>query len=582
LSRRPAPGALVLGALGALAGAVAAAFPGPSNQAGREGTSPAAPASPGVVFTDVTEAVGIGFRHQNSPTSGKYLIETMGGGVALLDYDGDGRLDVFFTNGARLEDPLAPGRRPDKSEPRYWNRLYRQRPDGTFEDGTEKAGLGGAAQAGYGMGVAVGDYDNDGDADLYVTNYGPNTLYRNDGDGTFTDVTARAGVAASGWSASAGFFDMDNDGHLDLFVTRYLEWTFADNRYCGEKKPGYRAYCHPDNFAGVSNVLYHNDGDGTFTDVSAKAGVADARGKGLGVAFADYDADGFTDVYVANDSVQSFLYRNQGGRAFSEVGLLLGVGFNEDGKTFAGMGVDFADYDNDGKPDIVVTNLSNERYRLFRQGGDGSFQDVTLASGVGAATFLYSGWSTRFLDYDNDGWKDLFVAQGHVMDTIEKTAPNLRYAQPLLLLRNESGRFARAAAGAPLDEVRPARGAAFGDLDDDGDVDVVVSSVGERALVLRNDGGNQGRWLGIRTVGRRSNRDGIGCRVTVVPAGGTPQFFTTNTAVGYLSASDPRLLVGLGPAARASRVEVRWPSGAVSELRDVAAGQTLVVREPAS
>jgi hypothetical protein len=536
---------------------------------------------PQVVFTDVTEAVGIDFKHESSATSNKYLIETMGGGVALLDYDADGRLDVFFTNGARLADPMPPAQRPDKSDPRFWNRLFRQNANGTFSDVTAKAGLSGMPQNAYGMGAAVGDYDNDGLPDLYVTNYGRNTLYHNNRDGTFKDVTAKAGVAASGWSASAGFFDVDNDGRLDLFVTRYLDWTFENNRYCGEKKPGYRAYCHPDNFAGVANVLFHNDGDGTFTDVSAKAGIADPRGKGLGVAFADYDGDGFTDVYVANDSVQSFLYRNQGDGTLTEVGLLLGVGFNEDGKTFAGMGVDFADYDNDGKPDIVVTNLSNERYRLFRQGGDASFQDVTHASGLGAATFLFSGWSTHFLDYDNDGWKDLFVAQGHVMDTIEKTAPNLSYEQPLLLLRNESGRFVRSAAGEALQKDWPARGAAFGDLDNDGDVDVVVSSVGERALVLRNDGGNLKSWLGIRTVGRASNRDGIGCRVKVVSEAGSTQYFTVNTAVGYLSATDPRLRVGLGGAARARLVEVRWPSGVVQELRDVPAGQVLVASEPA-
>ncbi len=453
-------------------------------------------------FTDITQAVGIDFKHENSATPNKYLLETMGGGVALFDYDNDGRLDVFFTNGARIDDLMPPGTAPDKSERKFWNRLYRQNADGTFADVTEKAGLTGMPQNRYGMGAAVGDYDNDGFADLYVTGYGGNTQY-------------------------------------------------------------------------------HNNGDGTFKDVSSRAGIAEARGKGLGVAFADYDRDGFTDVYVANDSVQSFLFHNNGNGTFTEVGLLLGVGYNEDGKTFAGMGVDFADYDNDGRPDLLVTDLSNERYRLFRQGGDGSFQDVSNSSGLGAATLLFSGWSTRFFDYDNDGWKDLFVAQGHVMDTIEKTAPNLSYLQPPLLLRNESGRLVRAVPGDVFQKAWAGRGAAFGDLDNDGDVDVVVSNLGQRPLVLRNDGGNRGNWLGIRTVGRTSNRDGIGCQVKVVSASGKAQYFTVNPAVGYLSASDKRLLVGLGRASAAKLVEIRWPSGVVQKLEDVAAGQTLTAIEPA-
>src|SRR4051812_14041992 len=541
----------------------------------------AAPA-PEVRFADVTAAVGLTFTHANSATSNKYLIETMGGGVALLDYDHDGRLDVFFVNGARLQDPMPAGKQPDKRDAAFWNRLYRQRPDGTLVDVTEAAGLTGRDQTAYGMGVAAADYDNDGDTDLYVTGYGANTLYRNNGDGTFTDVTQRAGVGGGGWSASAGFFDYDNDGALDLFVTRYVDWTFATNGRCGEQRPGYRAYCHPDNYRGVANLLFHNNGDGTFADVSAKAGIADANGKGLGVAFADYDDDGFIDVYVANDSVQSFLYHNLQGRGFEEVGLLAGVGFTDDGKTFAGMGVDFADYDNDGRPDLIVTDLSNERYRLYRQNEDHSFRDATHVSGVGGVTLPYSGWGTRFLDYDNDGWKDLFVAQGHVMDTIEKTAPNLRYKQPPLLLRNESGRFVRVTPGPAFEQDRAGRGAAFGDLDDDGDLDIVLGTVGEPAMVLRNEGGASRHWLRIVAAGTRSNRDGIGCRVKVVSASGLAQHFTISTAAGYLSASDKRLLVGLGDDASARLVEVRWPSGAVQTFDEVPAGTTLVATEPAT
>src|SRR5437016_704783 len=541
----------------------------------------AATPAPEVQFSDVTQAFGIAFQHENSATSNKYLIETMGGGVALLDYDNDGRLDVFFTNGAKIDDPMPSGKMPDKSDRKFWNRLYHQNADGTFTDVTEKAGLTGAQQNYYAMGVAVGDYDNDGYEDIYVTGFGGNTLYHNNGNGTFTDVTKTAGVAAGGWSASAGFFDYDNDGKLDLFVTRYVDWTFKTNRYCGEKKPGYRAYCHPDNYEGGTNILYRNNGDGTFTDVSEKAGIAKPNGKGLGVAFADYDDDGFTDIFVANDSVQSFLYHNNGNGTFTEVGLLTGVGYNEDGKTFAGMGTDFSDFDNDGHPDIVVTDLSNERYMLFRNNRDGTFRDVTNQSGVGSATLSFSGWSTHLFDYDNDGWKDLFVAQGHVMDTIEQTSPNLKYLEPLLLLRNDSGHFVRVLAGAVFQKEWAGRGAAFGDIDNDGDIDVVVSNVGQRAYLLRNDGGNRRNWLGVQTIGRKSNRDGIGCRVKVLTTSGLAQYFTVNTAMGYLSASDKRLIVGLGGDSTAKLVEIRWPSGVVQRFENVKAGQMLNAIEPA-
>ena len=534
-----------------------------------------------VQFVDITRASGIDFEHKSSATSNKYLLETMGGGVALLDYDNDGRLDVFLTNGAKIDDPMPDGKLPDKSDPAFWNRLYQQTSSGTFVDVTQKAGLSGALQNAYGMGTAVGDYDNDGFEDIYVTNYGGNTLYRNNGDGTFKDVTERAGVRAGGWSTSAGFFDYDNDGKLDLFVARYVDWDFSKNRYCGEKKEGYRAYCHPDNFEPVTNILYHNQGDGTFTDASSKSRFGASSGKGLGVAFADYDDDGFVDVYVANDSVQSFLFHNNGNGTFEEIGLLAGVGFTEDGKTFAGMGVDFSDYDNDGRPDIFVTDLSNERYRLFRQSGAGSFRDVTDATGVGGATLPFSGWSTRFVDYDNDGWKDIFVAQGHVMDTIEKTSPNLKYLQPPLLLRNEAGRFQRIVIGDAFRGEWAGRGAAFGDLDNDGDVDVVISNVGQKPVLLRNDGGNRNAWLAIRTIGTRSNRDGIGCRVKILSVSGSTQYFTVSTAAGYLSASDRRLIVGMNGDSIAKLVEIRWPSGAVQQFDNVKSRQVLVATEPA-
>jgi enediyne biosynthesis protein E4 len=533
-----------------------------------------------VRFTDITQAVKVDFKDENSATSNKYLVETMGGGVALLDFDNDGRLDIFFVNGAKIDDPMPERKAPDKSDRKFWNRLYHQNADGTFTDVTEKAGLTGMPQNHYGLGVAVGDYDNDGFADIYVTNYDGNTLYHNNGDGTFTDVTERAGVGGGAWSASAGFFDYDNDGKLDLFVTRYVNWTFGNNRYCGEKSPGLRAYCHPDNYEGVTNILYHNNGDGTFTDVSAKAGIANPAGKGLGVSFADYDRDGLTDIFVANDSVQSFLYHNNGDGTFSEVGLLTGVGYNEDGKTFAGMGVDFSDYDNDGWPDIFVTDLSNERYKLFRNNADGTFREMTNASGLGGATLTFSGWSTHFFDFDNDGWKDLFVAQGHVMDTIEHTSPNLKYMEPPLMLRNEAGHFVRVFPGAAFKSEWAGRGAAFGDLDNDGDVDIVINNLGQKASVLRNDGGNRRNWIAIQTVGTKSNRDGIGSRIKVISASGLTQFFTVNTATGYLSASDKRISVGIGGDSVAKMIEITWPSGIVQKFENVKAGQMLKAVEP--
>ena len=540
----------------------------------------AAPDShPPVQFVDVTEALGIDFRHEASATSQKYLPEAMGAGVALFDFDNDGRLDLFFVNGARIDDPMPKGAPPVKDGPRYSNRLYRQTETGRFLDVTARAGLSGS---GYGQGVAVGDFDNDGDEDLYVTALFGNRLYRNDGDGRFTDVTAEAGVAGSGWSTSAAFVDVDHDGRLDLFVARYLDWSFEVNPYCGEPKPGPRAYCHPDQWKGASALLFHNEGGGRFTEVAARSGVANPEGKSLGVALADFDGDGFVDLFVANDSVRQFLYRNRGDGTFQDQALLAGVAYDQDGRAFAGMGVDFADYDNDGRPDIIVTNLSNERYALFRNAGDGTFSYETHASGLGTMTLLNSGWGVRFLDYDNDGAKDLFLAQGHVMDTIEQTSPHLRYRQPPLLARNEGGRFrdVSATAGDVFREGWAARGMAVGDIDNDGDLDVVVATVGGRPYVLRNDGGNRGHWISLRLVGHRSNRDGIGASVQVTTASGAVRQATVTTTSSYLSASDRRVHIGLGSETRVRAIEVRWPSGTVQRLLDVAGDQTLTLDEP--
>ena len=379
-------------------------------------------------FVNITAPSGVHFQHVASHTSKKYLPETMGAGVALFDFDNDGRLDILFVNGATLADPTPKGSIPKKSGQKEWNRLFHQKADGTFEDVTEKSGLQGA---GYGMGVAVGDFDNDGYEDLYVTALGGNKLYHNNGNGTFSDVTASAGVAGSGWSTSAAWVDLDNDGKLDLVVLRYMQWDF-DDIYCGEHSDGGRAYCHPDTFKPVAPLVYHNEGGGHFSEVAEKLHLQ-KPGKGLGIAFADYDLDGHIDLFIANDSMPEFLYRNNGDGTFEERGLMAQVAVDEDGKTFAGMGADFNDINNDGYPDLIVDDLSNEMYALFENNKDGTFNYATRTSGLGRMTQLFSGWGVKLFDYDNDGWKDLVVAQGHDLDTIEKSNPHLRYRQPMLL-----------------------------------------------------------------------------------------------------------------------------------------------------
>jgi hypothetical protein len=509
---------------------------------------------------------GIDFAHRNSPTEQKYLIETMGGGVALLDFNNDGRLDVFLVNSGKLEDPVKLAVNFSRHEPEFWNRLYRQNTDGSFTDVTAAAGLADAGNN-YGMGVAVGDYDNNGFADLYVTNYGRNTLYRNSGDGTFTDVTAEAGVAAGGWSASAGFFDYDNDGQLDLFVTRYLDWEIGRNILCGTP---FHSYCHPDKFDGVTSVLFHNEGGGRFRDVSVPSGVASAKGKALGVAFNDFDGDGFPDIFVANDSMEQFLFHNQGDGTFKEQALQTGVAFSDDGKSYAGMGVAFADYDNDGRPDLVVTNLALEKYALYRNEGKGQFVYSSLTTGLAALTASNSGWGVGLYDFDNDGWKDLFVAQSHVLDNVEKIRSGLRYLEPPVLLRNVAGKFEKAVS-ADLPSVA-GRGAAFGDLNNDGYVDAVVSVLGGRPLVFRNRGG-QNHWLTLRLVGARRNRAGTGATVKV-----GKQWVYVTASGSYLSASDERVHFGLG-SDKETTVEIVWPGGKRQILEKVAANQIITVKE---
>jgi hypothetical protein len=534
-------------------------------------------ASPGVHFTDITQSSGITFRHHASKTTVKFLPETMGGGGALFDYDGDGRLDLFFTNGAQIDERTSTARPPLKREPRFWNRLYRNVGGGRFADVTERAGLAGH---GYDFGAAVGDYDNDGDPDLYVTGFGGNTLYRNNGGGTFTDVTRAAAVAASGWSSSAAFVDYDNDGHLDLFVCRYLDWSWEKNIFCADGGGTERSYCHPRHFAGVTNLLFRNNGNGTFSDVSIEAGVGTEAGKALGVAINDYDGDGRIDIFVANDSMRQFLYRNTRG-GFTEVGLDAGVAYDEDGRSFAGMGVDFEDYDHDARPDIVVTTLSLERYALFRNVG-GRFEYATHTSGVGGATARLSGWGARFLDFDGDADKDLFVAQGHVLDTVDAARHGFTYLQAPLMLRNDGGgRFSDASAslGPAFGRAAAGRGAAMGDLDGDGDVDVVIANLDGPPSLLRNDGGNRRNWLIVSLRGTVSNRDGIGAIVTVAGIDGVRQTRVCTTAASYQSAGDRRVHFGLDGRDRVRSVHVRWPSGIEQSFEDVPANRVLEIVE---
>lgn len=539
--------------------------------------APSSVAANGGNFVDVTRSAGVNFQYLASHTTKKYLLETMGSGVALFDYDNDGRLDLFLVNGAPLNDPTPKGEIPQKTSPKYWNRLYHQKADGTFEDVTERAGLQGA---GYGMGVAVGDYDNDGYEDLFVTAYGGNRLYHNNGNGTFTDVTEKAGVRGGGWFTSAAWVDLDNDGRLDLVVLRYIEWDFADV-WCGDRKEGYRAYCQPDVFPPISPLVYHNDGNGHFTEVANKIGIS-KEGKGLGIALADYDRDGHVDIFVANDSMREFLYRNKGDGTFDEVGLVSEVAVDGDGHTYAGMGVDFSDYNNDGLPDVVVTDLANQRYALYENRGDSSFAYTSLSSGIGHMTALHSGWGVRLLDYDNDGWKDLLIAQGHDLDTIELSFPNLRYREPMLLARNTGGHGfedVSAISGTALQEPWVGRGLAIGDINNDGRVDAVVTTNDGPVHILMNMTSNQNHWLTLELVGHKSNRDAIGAEVKLVTTAGA-QFATVTTASSYLSSSDKRVHFGLGSTNEARSVEIRWPSGIVQKLEHVRGDRFVRIEEP--
>lgn len=526
----------------------------------------------GVRFVDRTDRAGIAFRHENSATDEKYMVETMGAGGGFLDYDGDGDLDIYLVNGAPLPGSTHIGAPPT-------NALYRNDGEGRLTDTTVAAGVG---DTGFGMGMAAADYDNDGDLDLYVTNFGDNVFYRNNGDGTFTDITEHAGVATGGWSASAAFGDADGDGLLDLFVSRYVDFRLDNHKFCGNLAENLPAYCHPDVYNAEPSVLYRNQGDGTFADVTAEAGVTTpGEGKSLGVVWGDYDNDGDQDIYVANDSMRNFLFQNDGTGKFHDVTLLAGVGYSEDGQAQAGMGTDLGDYDGDGWLDIVVTNLDFEYNALYRGDTSGIFTDVSYNSGLAEPSLNYVGFGTFFFDYDNDGWLDVFVATGHIIDNIAAFGSISTYEEPNFLFHNNGdGTFddVSKTTGEVFTTRDVARGAAAGDVDGDGDEDILVTRCGQTAVLLENVGGNENGWLALRLVGTDSNRDGVGARVSV-HFGDRVVMKEVKAGSSYLSQSALELTFGLGNNKVAERVEIRWPSGTIETIEAVPARSRLTLVE---
>jgi hypothetical protein len=495
----------------------------------------------------VAAASGIAFVLENSPTARKHLIETMPGGIAVLDYDGDGRPDIYFTNGAEIPSL-------EKSAPKYWNRLYRNEGGMKFRDVTAEAGVAGA---GYSMGAAAADYDNDGRTDLFVAGVNRNTLYRNLGNGKFEDVTERAGIKSGEWAVAAGWFDYDRDGKLDLWVVHYANWSTAYDRYCGDATRGIRIYCHPKYFEGLAGTLYRNRGDGTFEDVSNRAGIGKYAGRGMSVAFADYDQDGWPDVFVTNDNMPNFLFHNLGNGTFEEVALAAGAALRDHGKPVASMGAEFKDYDNDGLPDLFVTALAGETFPVFRNIGKGGFADATYASRLGPLAVKHSGWGIGVFDFNNDGWKDVFTANAHVNDLVEKFEPAV-YREANSVFSNAGGTFRAEDAGLGL--VKAHRGAAFADFNGDGRIDAVVSALGETAELWENVSPTPQHWIDIKLAGAKSNRDGIGAKVRI-----GKQYAEMTTAVGYASSAAIPLHFGLG-AATTVKIEVRWPGGSLQTV----------------
>ncbi|MCI0489265.1 MAG: CRTAC1 family protein [Blastocatellia bacterium] len=526
----------------------------------------------GVRFVDITVQAGITFKHISSPEK-RYIVESMSGGVALFDYDNDGWLDIYFVNSLTM-DLLKSAEKPQSA-------LYRNKGDGTFADVTKKAGAG---NTGWGMGVCVGDYNNDGWDDLYVTCLGPNHLLKNNGDGTFTDVTEKANAGDPRWSTGAAFVDYDNDGDLDLFVANYVD--FDVNNLPSQERPclyrGIEVQCGPRGLRGAGDTLYRNNGDGTFTDVSAKAGVSDPNGYyGMGVVCSDFDGDGFTDIFVANDATPNFLYRNKGDGTFKDIGFVSGAAVNENGSEQACMGVTVGDYDRDGKFDIFATNFSQEYNVLYRGEGPNLFTDVSQAAKVAEVGMPYVGWGTKFFDYDNDGWLDLFVGNGHVYPQVDKANLDAGYRQRKFLHKNNrNGTFSEVAAecGAALMEKRVSRGVAFGDIDNDGDIDIVINDLDGAPSLLRNEGGNVNNAVLIKTMGDRSNRDGAGARVKVVSRE-LVQIDEVRSGASYISHNDFRLHFGLEKRTRIDLIEVRWPSGVIDKIEAVGVNRILVIKE---
>ena len=531
--------------------------------------------SPHIQFENHQKQSGVSFVLDNGTLPDKPMIDGIPGGVALLDYDNDGYLDIFFTNGARLPSLVKDG-------PNFYNRLYHNNHNGTFTDVTEKAGVRGE---GYSIGVAAADYDNDGYTDLYVAGYNRNILYHNNGDGTFTDVTGKAGVAGlsiSGkklWGAAAAWVDYDNDGKLDLFVSNYLDWSFANSKFCGT--PGKRISCSPTLYQGEPNILYHNNGDGTFTDVSEAMGISKHIGKGMGVAIADYNGDGWMDIFVANDNYRNFLFKNRGGHGFDEVGVESFVAYTENGVPVSSMGVDFRDWNNSGSPSLFITALNGETFPLYQNDGNGFFSAATYSAGIGFRSFKMSGWGAGIQDFDNDGYKDLFSANSHVSENADIN-PQEHYKQANAVFRNlHDGTFKDVSdqAGPGMQIPAAHRGCAFGDLNNDGKIDVVVSAIGSPAELLYNTTADNNHWVLIKTVGGKSNRDGIGTRIKLTGASGLVQYNHVTTAGSYASSNDPRVHFGLGTDTVIKEIELRWPSGIVQVLHNVKADQVLTVKE---